>query len=56
MDGNTILILDSRRAMLDALEPVLRRWGFSVWPALSGEEALSLVQMEAVTPDAVICD
>jgi len=56
LDGSTILILDSRRDMLDALEPVLRRWGCSVWPALSGEEAVSLVQMDAVTPDAVICE
>jgi signal transduction histidine kinase/ActR/RegA family two-component response regulator len=56
LDDTTILILDSRRDMLDALEPVLRRWGCSVWPALSGEEAVSLVQMDAVTPDAVICE
>ena len=56
LEGRTVLLIDSNRAVLDALEPVLRKAGCAVWPVVSSDEALSLVMMDAVMPDAIVCD
>ena len=49
-----ILIVDDEEVLRDVLEVVLRREGFDVLPAASGEEALNLLDGEEV--DLVILD
>lgn len=49
-----VLTVDSSKVVLDAVEAVLGRTGFTVRTALSGEEALRIV--EGVIPEAVLYD
>ncbi|HVS32453.1 MAG TPA: sigma-54 dependent transcriptional regulator [Thermoanaerobaculia bacterium] len=49
-----VLIVDDEEVLRDVLDAVLRREGFDVVPASSGEEALNIVETEEV--DLVILD
>jgi two-component system response regulator PilR (NtrC family) len=49
-----ILIVDDEEVLRDVLDAVLRREGFDIVPASSGEEALNIVETEEV--DLVILD
>jgi DNA-binding response OmpR family regulator len=49
-----ILLVDDETALLDSLEPFLRRNGFQVVSALNGEDALRKV--ESFEPDLVVLD
>lgn len=49
-----ILIVDDDRDTRDALEVILRREGYTVWTAASGEEAMQQLQQQPV--DMLLCD
>ncbi len=56
MTGSTrrILLAEDDRFLRKAAETALKRHGFSVLPAINGEEALRVARAE--TPDAVLLD
>ncbi|APZ52604.1 PP2C family protein-serine/threonine phosphatase [Salipiger abyssi] len=49
-----VLVVDDSLVQLKILSAMLTRWGFEVWQAQSGEEALALC--ETAAPDAVLSD
>lgn len=52
--NGSVLILDDDEAFLSVIQEILRDKGYYVFTAISGEEALRL--LESMTPDIVICD
>jgi CheY-like chemotaxis protein len=52
--NGSVLILDDDEAFLSVMKDILHDKGYYVFTAISGEEALQL--LESMTPDIVICD
>ena len=50
----TILIVDDARSTLRALEVILKREGYTVLTAVSGEEGLTCIEQQDV--DLLLCD
>jgi len=50
----TILIVDDARSTLRALEVILKREGYAVLTAVSGEEGLTCIEQQEV--DLLLCD
>lgn len=53
-NGKAILLVDDESSSLEMLQAALEAWGYSVWVAADGEEALSTYKM--VSPAAVVAD
>jgi DNA-binding NtrC family response regulator len=53
-NGKPILLVDDKGSSLEMLQAALESWGFPVWVATSGEEAISTYKLKS--PAAVIAD
>jgi CheY-like chemotaxis protein len=54
--GKLILVVDDDRTTLDAMDGLLRSWGYDVVAAVSGDQALERLSGLRQTPDLIICD
>jgi CheY-like chemotaxis protein len=51
-----ILVADDEPGILSLLQVALPQWGFAVWPAASGEEAIDVYRRHGAAIDAVLLD
>lgn len=56
MPEGAILLVDDDPAMLRIMDLILRRAGFRVWQAVSGEIALEMLKRKELMVDLVIAD
>ena len=56
MSGLVALCIDNEPSVLDGMRTLLSGWGCAVLTAADGASALSLVQSQGVTPDAILAD
>jgi CheY-like chemotaxis protein len=53
-NGKTILLVDDEGSSLEMLQAALESWGYEVWLAADGEEALATYKV--ISPAAVVAD
>jgi len=51
-----ILVVDDELGILSLLQVALPQWGFEVWPASSGEQAIDVYRRHGGAIDAVLLD
>ena len=51
-----VVVIDDDRAILEAMEGLLRAWGYSVVTAVSGADALHRLAELGRRPDLIVCD
>lgn len=52
----TVVVIDDEQDILDGMQGVLNHWGCQVILALSGDEAITALHQNDITPDLIIAD